>query len=99
MSNKHIPLENEIIFYIGKDGTVSIEVFFQEEFFWFTQKKMAELFAVVVRTINEHLQNIFNAHELVRETSIRKFRIVQKKSNRNIARKVDTLGIIPVAMI
>lgn len=50
---------------------------------------MAELFGVDVRTINEHLQNIYNTGELEREATIRKIRIVQKEGNRNVARDVD----------
>ena len=50
---------------------------------------MAELFGVDVRTINEHLQNIYNTGELEREATIRKIRIVQKEGNRHVARDVD----------
>ena len=89
MSNELIPQENEIIFYTTPDGAVHIEVFFQNESFWLSQKKMAELFGVDVRTINEHLQNIYNSNELQREATIRKIRIVQKEGSRDVARDVD----------
>jgi len=83
------PQESEILFYTTPDGAVHIEVFFQNESFWMSQKKMAELFGVDVRTINEHLQNIFNSKELDREPTIRKIRIVQKEGNRDVARDVE----------
>jgi hypothetical protein len=50
---------SDIIFYSTPPGDVKIEVYFQDETFWLTQKRMAELFDVDVRTISEHLQNIF----------------------------------------
>ena len=89
MSNELIPQENEIILYTTPNGAVHIEVFFQGETFWLSQKKMAELFGMDVRTVNEHLQNIYNSQELERELTIRKIRIVQKEGNRDVSREVD----------
>ena len=80
---------SNIIFYSTPTGNVKIEVVFNEETFWLTQKRMGELFGVDVRTINEHLQNIFNSNELVREATIRKIRIVKKEGNRNVNRELD----------
>jgi hypothetical protein len=65
----------EILLYSVPDGKVKIEVFFEDETFWLSQKKMAELFNVSVPTINEHLQNIFSTNELERNSVIRNFRI------------------------
>lgn len=65
----------EILLYSVPEGKASIEVFFEGETFWLSQKKMAELFNVDVRTVNEHLQNIFNANELEKDSVIRNFRI------------------------
>ena len=64
MSKELTPREGDIIFYTTPDGAVHIEVFFQNETFWLSQKKMAELFGVDVRTVNEHLKNIFKTNEL-----------------------------------
>lgn len=88
-NNDNTPQENDIIFYSTPDGVVHIEVFFQNETFWLSQKKMAELFGVDVRTINEHLQNIYTTNELQREATIRKIRIVQKEGSRDVSRDVD----------
>ncbi len=79
----------EILLYSIPDGKASIEVFYEAETFWLSQKKMAELFNVDVRTINEHLQNIFNSGELEKDATIRNFRIVQTEGNRRVARGVD----------
>ncbi|HLA33578.1 MAG TPA: virulence RhuM family protein [Rhodocyclaceae bacterium] len=54
-----------------------------------TQKLMAELFAVDVRTVSEHLKNIYESAELQREATVRKFRTVQTEGNREVARNVD----------
>jgi hypothetical protein len=89
MENGITPQENDIIFYTTPDGAVHIEVFFQGETFWLSQKKMADLFGVDVRTVNEHLQNIFNSNELAKEATIRKIRIVQKEGGRDVSRDVD----------
>lgn len=89
MSKELTPKEGDIIFYTTPDGAVHIEVFFQDETFWLSQKKMAELFDVDVRTVNEHLKNIFKTNELAEDATIRKIRIVQKEGSRNVARDVD----------
>src|SRR5450759_464062 len=89
MTNDLQPRYSDIIFYTSPEGNVSIEVIFNDETFWLSQKKMAELFNVDVRTVNEHLQNIYKTTELLREATIRKIRIVQKEGNRDVARDVD----------
>ena len=64
----------EILLYSTADGGVKIEILFEGETFWTTQKKMAELFGVDVRTVNEHLQTIFKSGELDENSVIRKIR-------------------------
>lgn len=58
------PQHNDIIFYSSPDGNVKIEVVFNDETFWLTQKVMAELFGVKVPAISKHLSNIFETKEL-----------------------------------
>lgn len=65
----------EILLYTAPEGDANIEVFFENETFWLSQKKMADLFGVDVRTVNEHLQNIFATKELDKSSVIRKIRI------------------------
>ncbi len=84
---------SEILFYNTPSGDVKVEVIYNDETFWLTQKRMAELFGVDVRTVNEHLQNIFNTNELLKEATIRKFRIVQKEGSRDVVRDVDTYSL------
>jgi hypothetical protein len=80
---------NDILLYSDANGKVKIDVIYEEESFWLSQKKMAELFDVSVPTINEHLQNIFKTNELAETATIRKFRIVQREGNRNVNREID----------
>lgn len=89
MNDKLNPQFSDIIFYSSPDGDVHVEVFFGDETFWLSQKRMAELFGKDVRTINEHLKNIFDEGELRPEATIRKIRIVQKEGRREVARDVD----------
>ena len=83
------PQFNDILLYTAPTGKVKIEVFFEAETFWLSQRKMAELFGVDVRTVNEHLQNIYKTNELLREATIRNFRIVQSEGTREVSREVE----------
>jgi hypothetical protein len=65
---------NEIIFYATPEGNKKVEVVFQEEDFWLSQKRMAELFGVEVNTVNYHLKEIFKSGESVEDSVIRKIR-------------------------
>jgi len=67
--------QSSIILYQTEDGRTRIQCRFEAETIWLTQKLMAELFRKDVRTINEHVQNIFAEGELSEESVIRKFRI------------------------
>jgi len=84
-----IPQNWEILFYTWNDGDVKVEVIFQDDTIWLSQKQMAMLFNVDVSTINEHLKNIYKSWELLENSTIRKFPIVQKEWNRNVTRNVN----------
>ena len=66
-----------------------IQCRFEGEAIWLTQALIAELFQKDVRTINEHLVNIFAEGELTREATIRKFRIVRTEGKREVAREIE----------
>jgi hypothetical protein len=70
-------------------GNTKVEVLFEGETFWLSQKRMGELFGVDVRTVNEHLQTIYGIGELEADRTIRKFRIVQTEGGREVAREID----------
>jgi hypothetical protein len=50
---------------------------------------MGELFGIDVRTVNEHLKNIYQSDELQSETTVRKIRIVQQEGKRDVSRELD----------
>jgi hypothetical protein len=68
-------MSDEIILYTAPDGQKKVAVHYEGETVWLTQKQMADLFDVDVRTISDHLQAIFQTGELSQESVIRKFRI------------------------
>lgn len=67
----------------------SVEMRYEDENIWLTQKMLAELYDVEVNTINYHIKKIFEDSELAEDSTIRKFRIVQKEANREISREVN----------
>ncbi len=88
--------ESSILFYSTPTGEIKIEVFFQDETVWLTQKRMAELFDVDVRTINEHLQNIFKSGELSEDSVIRKIRMTAKDGKNYLTNFYNLDAIISV---
>jgi hypothetical protein len=74
--------QSSIILYQTEDGRTRIQCRFEGETIWLTQKLMAELFQKDVRTINEHIQNVFAEGELSEEAVIRKFRITASDGKR-----------------
>ncbi|WP_282755643.1 virulence protein RhuM/Fic/DOC family protein [Desulfuromonas thiophila] len=67
--------DNLIMLYQTPDGSSSLQVHLDRDTVWLTQKQMADLFAKDVRTVNEHVRNIFREGELDELSVIRKFRI------------------------
>lgn len=80
----------EYLTYIAatEENDETFEIRYQDENIWLTQKMMAALYGVDVRTINEHIQNIYNDSELEKNSTIRNFRIVQHEGNRDVKREV-----------
>lgn len=79
-------LKDLIIYQSQNNENISVEVLYDEEDFWLTQKSMSELFGVEVNTINYHLKEIFKSQELQEKSVIRKIRITAndgKKYNTN----------------
>ena len=70
------------------DNPTSVEMRYEDENIWLTQKLMATLYDVEVNTINEHIKKIFSDNELNEDATIRKFRIVQNEGNRQVSREV-----------
>lgn len=84
----HTPQEGELILYRTADDTVRLEVLYEGETFWLDQRRMAELFGVDVRTVNEHLRNIYDSGELSEAATLRKIRMVRTEGTREVARDI-----------
>ena len=67
--------KGEIIIYTSEDGSISLDTKLENDTIWLTQKQMAELFDKNIRTVNEHINNIFKEGELDKSSVIRNFRI------------------------
>ena len=72
-----------------EDGQNRIEIRLSQDTLWLSQAQMAELFDKDVRTINEHIRNVFAEGELDRKATIRKFRIVRQEGARQVAREIE----------
>lgn len=79
----------EFIMFASGDGKVRVECRFESDTIWLSQATMAELYDKDVRTINEHLINIFSEGELAQNSTIRKFRIVRQEGKRQVSREID----------
>lgn len=74
--SKNLTIRNstaEFLIFTNQAGEDGIEVRYEDESIWLTQKLIAELFSVSVPTVNEHLKNIFESEELQANSVIRKF--------------------------
>ena len=78
----------EYLTYVASVGDQqdSIEMRYEDENIWLTQKMMATLYDVDVRTINEHIKKIYSDLELEEDSTIRNFRIVQTEGSRQVTR-------------
>ncbi len=70
------------------DQPDSVELRYQDENLWLTQRLMAELYGVELATINEHIKKIYADNELSEGATIRNFRIVQTEGTRQVSREV-----------
>lgn len=79
----------EYLIYIAASGESTIEIRYEDENIWLTQKMLSNLYDVEISTINEHIKKIYSDKELEENSTIRKFRIVQKEGNRNVEREIN----------
>ncbi len=81
----------EYLTFVASTGNneKNIEMRYEDENIWLTQKMMAVLYDVDVRTINEHIKKIYNDFELKQSSTIRKFRIVKTEGTRQVKRELN----------
>ena len=86
---EQLPQASNFILYTAPNGDVQLNVVLQDETVWLTQRGMESLFNVAKSTLSEHLKNIYDSSELVREATVRNFRTVQIEGEREVARNMD----------
>lgn len=74
---------------IYADGGSRLQVRLEGRTAWLSQRLIAELYRVSVKTVNEHLANIYEDQELDPKATIRNFRIVQREGTRDVSRTVE----------
>ena len=93
MKNDELTIRSSVAEYLTYVASVgneqdSIEMRYEDENIWLTQKMMAALYDVDIRTINEHIKKIYDDHELSEEATIRNFRMVQTEGGRQVSREL-----------
>lgn len=90
--DKNLQIRNstaEFLVFTNQNKTSTIEVRYEDDTIWLSQKLIAELFDVEVNTINYHLKEIYKSSEIQENGTIRKFRIVQQEGKRQVNRDID----------
>ena len=102
MTDKKLQIHNstaEFLIFQIENQEEGIEILYQDESLWLTQKAMASLFNVSVPAINQHLKNIYEQDELLPEATIKKNLIVQQEGKRQVSRNVDVYNLDVVISI
>ena len=100
--NKTLTIRNstaEFLIFETQAKQDSIEVRYEDETLWLTQKLIAALFDVTNKTVSEHLINVFESGELDREATVRNFRIVQMEGTRQVTRSIDHYNLDAVISV
>ena len=99
MGDDLTPVEGSMIFYSTADGAVHVEVMYEDETFWLSQRRMAELFGVDDRTVSEHLGNIYASGELAEPATHRRFRRVRREGSREVSRAVASYNLDAIIFV
>ncbi|MBK9224696.1 MAG: virulence protein RhuM/Fic/DOC family protein [Flavobacterium sp.] len=89
-------MENQIEIFKTQDNQTEVQVLFEQETVWLSQKQMSELFKTSIPNVNMHIKSIYIEEELNQESTIKDFLIVQKEGTRSIQRsqKMYNLDVI-----
>lgn len=91
--------QHSIVLYQNDDSNVYVNVYYNNETFWLTQKAMAELFGVNTQAITKHLGNIYQEQELNKEATCSKMEQVQQEGGRQVKRFVDFYNLDAVIAV
>ena len=84
--------QSQFLIYRNENGTVKIDVRFENETVWLSQLLMADLFETTKQNIRQHLRNIFDEAELSEEATVKKYLTVRSEGQRQVSRKVRACG-------
>ncbi len=85
--------KGEIIIYTAPDGQTALDVRLENDTVWLSQLQMVELFSSSKANISEHIKSIFKSNELVKDSTVRKFRTVQIEGKRKVTREIDFFNL------
>lgn len=85
--------ENQIAIYQTPDGAIKIDVLFQDENLWLSQKLMAELFETTTQNITMHLKSVYTEKEIDEQSTCKEFLQVQKEWEREVERKTKIYSL------
>ena len=91
--------QGEFVLFQSTDGRTRVECRFESDTLWLPQAAIAELYGKDVRTINEHLMNIYNEGELGQNATIRKFRIVRQEGTRQVSRDIEHYNLAAILAV
>lgn len=92
-------MKNNIILYENESGKIKVDVRFEDETFWLTQKAMAELFQTTPQNITIHLKNIFSEGELDENSTCKDFLQVQLEGARTVNRNQKFYNLVAVIAV
>ena len=81
--------KNEILIYQDKDGITKVNVTFTDEDIWLTQNQLADIYKTTQENISMHISNIYKDNELPKESTNKKFLLVQNEGSRSVKRNID----------
>lgn len=79
----------EIVLYQNKEGTIKVDVRLEDETVWLTQEQMSILFGKGRSTVTEHIGNVYDEGELLKDSTCRNFRQVRLEGNREVGRELE----------
>ena len=82
-------MDSNILIYSNGDQSININVQFEDEDIWLTQREIVELFQTTKSNVSEHIKKIYMDRELSQEATVRKIRTVQKEGSREVAREMS----------
>jgi hypothetical protein len=83
------PSKSQLLIYQSDDGTIKIDVRFENETVWLTQPLIAELFQTSVPNVSMHVKNIFEEGELAPEATVKDFLTVRLEGARQVSRSLE----------